>query len=348
MRSLLRRNRTTIGLDIGSGSIKVAVIDHSGPEPEVTRLGQAALRADAIVEGEILDSQLVADTVRGLLSELALASRQVVTSVGGRDLIVKKLQLDRMQPEDVREVIRWEAEQHVPFDMENVELDFQILNPLGDGLQMDVLLVAAKRELVEQRLALLNDAQLKAAIIDVDAFALHNAFGYNYPEAMTSSVVLVNVGHEISTVNVLQDGVPVLTRDLTFGSRRLREELRRMHDLSDEEADAVVHGRSERQRDFVSLLAEACEELAVGVERAVAFLSIGSPERLPGRAYLCGGGVRIPGLVGTVADRLRVRTEIANPFERLRLRAAAAQHFPLEGLAPMMMLAVGLALRSSS
>jgi type IV pilus assembly protein PilM len=348
MLSLLRRNRTTVGLDIGSGSIKVAVVDHGGEQPELIHLGQTSLISDAIVEGEIMDPQLVAETVRALIEEMGIDPKRVVTSVGGRDLIVKKIQMDRMKAEDAREVIRWEAEQYVPFDMENVELDFQILDPEGDGLQMEVLLVAAKRELIEQKVALLRDAKLDAAIVDVDAFALHNAFEFNYPEAMNGTVALVNIGHETSTVNVLTDGVPVLTRDIAFGSRHLREDLRRMHGLTAEEADLVVQGRSNRQAEFGSLLTEGCEELAVGIERAVAFLSLGSGDAGLSRIFLCGGAVRIPGLVSTVADRLRVRTEIANPLERLQVRPGAGARLQLDEVAPMMMLPVGLALRAAA
>jgi type IV pilus assembly protein PilM len=134
-----------------------------------------------------MDYGLVADTVRGLFQESGLKGVDVVTAVGGHDVIIKKIQMDRMKESDAREVIRWEAEQHVPFDIKSVELDFQILNPHGDGLQMEVLLVAAKRELVDNKVALLQDAGVTPRVIDVDAFALHNAFEHNYPITGTGS-----------------------------------------------------------------------------------------------------------------------------------------------------------------
>ncbi|HEU0015830.1 MAG TPA: type IV pilus assembly protein PilM, partial [Longimicrobium sp.] len=183
MVSLLRRNRSTVGLDIGSGFVKIAVVDHSGPEPELTHVSHTPLIADAIVEGEVMDPQIVVETVRSLLESAAIKPKRLVASVGGRDVMVKKIQMDRMKEADAREVIRWEAEQYVPFDMENVQLDFQVLDPLDDGLQMNVLLVAAKREVVDQKVSLLRDAGLVPAVVDVDSFALHNAFEYNYPEA---------------------------------------------------------------------------------------------------------------------------------------------------------------------
>jgi type IV pilus assembly protein PilM len=257
--------------------------------------------------------------------------------------------MDRMKESDAREVIRWEAEQHVPFDMENVQLDFQVLDPLDSGLQMNVLLVAAKREVVDQKVSLLRDAGLAPQVVDVDSFALHNAFEYNYPDAMSGIVALVNVGHEISTVNVLQDGTLVLTRDVPFGSRRLREDLRRLHGLSTEEAEAVLQGQSERVREFRDLISEGCEELAIGVERAVAFLSLSDSGGAGlGRVYLSGGGARIPGLQDVVAARIRARTEVASPLNRLRIRPGVATLFPVDEIAPMLMLSVGLALRTAA
>jgi type IV pilus assembly protein PilM len=347
MVSFLRRDKTTVGLDIGSGFVKVAVVDHSGPQPELVHVSQSPLLSDAIVEGEIMDPQIVSETLRSLLTSAGLKPKRLVASVGGRDVMVKKIQMDRMKETDAREVIRWEAEQYVPFDMENVQLDFQILDPLDDGLQMNVLLVAAKRDVVDQKVGLLRDAGLSPAVIDVDSFALHNAFEYNYPDAMTGVVVLVNAGHEISTVNVLQDGSLVLTRDVPFGSRRLREDLRRMHGLTVEEADAVLQGRSARAGEFQELLRQGAEDLAVGVERAVAFLG-GDGVSSPGRVYVSGGSARIPGLVDVVAERLRARTEVATPLQRLRARPGVTSLIQVDEVAPMLMLAVGLALRPAA
>jgi type IV pilus assembly protein PilM len=348
MISLLRRGKSSVGLDIGSGFVKVVEIDHSGAEPLVSRVAHAPLMADAIVDGEVMDPHLVADTVRSLLASLDLKPRALVTGVGGRDVIIKRIQMDRMAESDAREVIRWEAEQYVPFDMENVQLDFEILDPMGTGLQMNVLLVAAKREVVDHKVNLLRDAGLQPSVVDVDAFALHNAFEYNYPEAMQGTVALVNVGHEITNVNVLQDGSPVLTREIPFGSRRLREDLRRMHNLSPEDADAVVEGRSGRSQEFRKVLDEGSSELAVGIERAVAFLSINDAEGRVGRIYLCGGASGVPGLKEIVAEHLAIPVQLANPLQRLQVKPEVASRFPVEELAPMLMLAVGLALRSSN
>jgi type IV pilus assembly protein PilM len=296
-----------------------------------------------------MDPPLVAETIRAVIESLGVTPKQVVTAVGGRDIMIKKIQMDRMATEDAREVIRWEAEQYVPFDMSSVQLDFQVLDPDDDGLQMNVLLVAAKRELVDQRVMLLQDAGLSPAIVDVDAFALHNAFGHNYPDAGRGVVALVNVGHEISTILLQQDGVPVLNRDVPFGTRHVREELRRMHSLGAEEADAVLQGLSDKLPDCVPLLTERGEELAMAIERAVAFMTVdGFEGGGVGTIYLSGGGARMPKLVDVIANRLHSRVEIANPLQRLRVNSEASMQVPAEDLAPMLMLPIGLALRTAA
>src|SRR5437867_2023287 len=191
--------KTSVGLDIGSGIIKLVVIDHGGSEPELVKVATTEVAADAIVEGEVMDPGIVAEAIRGLFSAAGVKHKSVVTAVGGRDVIVKKIQMDRMKEADAREVIRWEAEQHVPFDMANVELDSQILDPDAEGPQMSVLLVAAKRELVESRMGLLGEAGLEPSIIDVDVFAIQDVFALYHPDAMLAVVTLGIFGDELPT-----------------------------------------------------------------------------------------------------------------------------------------------------
>src|SRR6266851_624907 len=220
---LLGGKKTSVGLDIGSGIIKLVVIDHSGSEPELVKVATTEVAADAIVEGEVMDPGLVSESIRGLFSAAGVKQRSVVTAVGGRDVIVKKL-------------------------------------------QMDVLLVAAKRELVDSRTLLLGEAGLEPAIIDVDAFAIHNAFELNHPDAMQGVVGLVNIGHEITNVNILEDGVPVLTRDLSVGTRRFREDLQREKGLSAEDSERVIQGQAQ-SGDLAQYVDARGESSAGGVER---------------------------------------------------------------------------------
>jgi type IV pilus assembly protein PilM len=344
--ALFRRKRSSVGLDIGSGFVKVVEMDHSGDRPEVTRVAVRPLLPDAIVEGEVMDAGLVSETLRNLFQDIGLKGREVVTAVGGHDVIIKPIKMDRMREPDAREVIRWEAEQHVHFDINSVELDFQILDPDAEGLQMDVLLVAAKRELVENRVSLLRDAGVTPVLIDIEAFALHNAFERNYPDAMRGIVALVNLGHETTNVNILEEGVPVLTRHIAFGSRKLREELQRERGMTSEQAEDVIQGK-QSYPDLQRALDASAEEVAMGIERASAFLMTRQSGAGLGQIFLSGGGSRIPGMAETLAARIGVETRIVNPFERVSIRPGADEGLSLAESAPMLLLPLGLALREA-
>ncbi|MDH3455782.1 MAG: pilus assembly protein PilM, partial [Gemmatimonadota bacterium] len=246
------------------------------------------------------------------------------------------------------EVVRWEAQQHVPFDIEGVELDFQILDPDAQGLQMEVLLVAAKRDLVEDKVQLLSQAGLAPAVVDVDAFALHNAFEVNYPDAMRGGVALLNLGHEVTNVNILLNGVPLLTRDLAVGTRKFREDLQRERGMSPEDADALLQGY-ELTSDLEPYVKNRGEEVAVGLERASAFLQtgggdVGSVERV----YCCGGGARIPGLMDSLSQRLRMPVQIATPLQRMQAQDGVFDTINPDEVGPLLMLATGLALRRAA
>ncbi len=341
---LFGRKRNVIGLDIGSGFVKVVEVDHSGDQPEVVRVAMRPLLPDAIVEGEIMDYGLVSDAVQNVFQDLGMKGAEVVTAVGGHDVIIKKIQMERVKESDARDMIRWEAEQHVPFDIKSVELDFQILDPNGDGRQMEVLLVAAKRELIDNKVGLLQDAGVEPVVIDVDAFALHNAFEFNYPDDQDGIVALVNIGHETTNVSVLERGVPILTRDIPFGSRKIREDLQRERGLTAEQAEDVVQAR-ESATDLASFVQASADEVAIGIERASAFLMTREDGNSVGRIFLSGGGARIPGMSQMLSTRMNVQTEVVNPFERVPVRPNAAD-FPIDEAAPMLLLPLGLGLRA--
>lgn len=360
---LFGRSSQTVGLDIGSGLVKAVVVEHGGGAPEVVRAAVTALADDAIVEGEVMDSGPVAEAVRETLAavgaEAPSKARRVAVAVGGRDVIVKRIRAARATGAEARALLRWEAEQHVPFEMDGVALDFHVLDPEGASAEMTVLLAAAKRELVDAKLRLLDDAGVRVHVVDVEAFALHNAFeaacaavaarpvgeGGEATPGGAGLVALANVGHEATTVNVLEDGVPVLTRDLAVGVRRVREDLQRELAISAAAADALLRG--ERQSpQLAPVVARHAEELADGVERAAAQLESIAPDAGPLRAlFLCGGGARVPGLAAAAAARLRVRVEQADPFAGVAVREGALDGLDAGSLAPMLMLPLGLALR---
>jgi type IV pilus assembly protein PilM len=208
-----------------------------------------------------------------------------------------------------------------------------------------VLLVAAKRELVENKLRILTDAGLTPSLVDVDAFALHSAFELSHPDAMSGIVGLVNIGHEVTNINVLDEGVPILTRDLTVGTRRFREDLQRERGLGADEADQLLQGY-DRSPHLDAVIESRGEEIAVGVERAIAFMQQSNRTTAElQKVYTCGGGARVAGLTEMLAGRLRVMTEVANPLTNLKVRDGALESLVTDQVAPLLMLPIGLALR---
>ncbi len=340
--ALFGRRKTTVGLDIGSGLIKIAVIDHGKGAPELVRVAITKLQPDAIVEGEVMDPGIVSDAIRAALDSANVKSKNIVTAVGGRDVIIKKIQTERVKEKQARELMRWEAEQHVP-DVESVELDFQILDGARTSEEMNVLLVAAKRDLVDAKIRILADAGVTPTIVDVDAFALHNAFEVNYPDAMKGFVGLVNIGNEITNVNIMDNGVPILTRDLPIGTRRFSEDLQRQHGMAARDAESLIRGY-DRHLQLDAVLNARVEEIAVGVERAAGFIASSRNTQLRA-VYICGGGSRTPGLAQTLAERLRITVEHANPLARLNIRDGAFDTLTTDEVAPLLMLPIGLALR---
>ena len=338
-------SKSTVALDVGSGLIKLVQIDHSKDEPVLSRVAITPVLADAIVEGEIMDPGVVSDAIRGLFKTAGIKTKKAVVAVGGRDVIVKKIKVDRMKEAEAMEVVRWEAQQHVPFDIEAVELDFQILDPDSEGLQMDVLLVAAKKDLVEDKVGLLAQAGLEPGVVDIDSFALHNAFELNYPDAMTGIAALLNIGNEVTNVNLLEDGVPLLNRDLSVGTRMFREDLQRERGMSAEDADQLLQGY-ELTPDLEPCVQNRGEEIAVGLERAGAFLQ--SASRDGGsiqRVYCCGGGARIPGLSDVIGRRLSLPVQVASSLQRLQVKDGVFDTINADEVGPILMLATGLALR---
>src|SRR3954470_6457741 len=329
------RKKTTVGLDIGSGLVKVAVIDHSRKEPELVRAAIAPLPDDAIVEGEVMDPGLVAEAIKTACAAAGLTQpKNVVIAVGGRDVIVKKIQIERVKEQQVRELLRWEAEQHVPFDVESVELDHQTLDPDGTGPQMDVLLVAAKRELIQAKQRVLEEAGLSAVIVDVESFALHNSFEVNHPDAMSGIVGLLNIGHDVTNINVLEQGVPILSRDVAVGTRRLREDMMREQGLSAEDADKLLQG-FDRSPHLDAVNETRGEEIAVGVERAMAFLQQSNRGAELRQVFTCGGGARIPGLNDMLGGRLRIAVQQANSLANLAVRDGALESLVTDEVSPL-------------
>jgi len=344
-KAFLKMETGLVGLDIGSRSIKAVEASRKGGRLTVARYGAASLPPDAIVDGEIMDREVVVECIQDLLRETGMRSRHVASAVSGRSVIVKRITLDSMTTEQASEVIYWEAEQHITYGIDEVSLDFQILGETGQG-KMDVLLVAAKKETVEMHTSLLRDAGLVPVIVDVDSLAVQNAFEANYETDKSQKVLLLNVGASVTNVSLLTGGAPLFTRDLSVAGNAFADEIQRMLSVDRDEAEKIARSTREEDRERIGpILDTVGQDLLLGVERSLSYLRGVSGSAEISRALLSGGGALLPGLHGYVANRLGVPVEVADPFRSLDFDEALFREGEREEVGPSLMVAVGLALR---
>ena len=344
---LFGRKQALVGLDIGSHTIKAVELEgESSKNYKLIRWGISAPLAEAIVDGEIMDRQLVTDAISNLLESRGIKSRNVVAAVSGRAVIVKKITMNRLSAEDAQQAVYWEAEQHVPYDINDVSLDFEILGPAPqDPKQMQVLLVAAKKDMVMSFSDLMREAGLQPIIVDVDSFAAQNALQANYDFSPDEVVAILNVGSEITNINIIQAGVPYFTKDLQVGGNSFIEAAQRKFNLSQSEAAAAVRGESGGNLEMASVIEQVSESIATALERAQVFLRTANEAGALSRIMLCGGASMTPGLPEFLNRRFGVPADIANPLSRIGYDPGLFAGQDVMKVAPSLTVGIGLALR---
>jgi len=344
---LFGKKQSLVGLDIGSHTIKAVELEgQANKSYRLTNWGISAPLAEAIVDGEIMDRQMVTDAISNLLESRGIKSRSVVAAVSGRAVIVKKITMNKLSAEDAQQAVYWEAEQHVPYDINDVSLDFEILGPApSDPKQMQVLLVAAKRDMVMSFSDLIREAGLNPLIVDVDSFAAQNALANNYEFTPEEVVAILNIGSEITNINITQGGVPYFTKDLQVGGNTFIEAAQRKFNLSQSEASAAVRGESGVGLEMAPVIEQSCEGLATALERAQAYLRTAGEAGSISRIMLCGGAALTPGLVDYLNRRFSVPTEIANPLARIHYDPALFGGQDVMKVAPLLTVGIGLGLR---
>ncbi len=341
------RKQSLVGLDIGSHTIKAVELESQPNRTHrLTHWGLSAPLAEAIVDGEIMDRQLVVDAIGNLLESREIKSKSVVAAVSGRAVIVKKITMNRLSADDAQQAVYWEAEQHVPYDINDVSLDFEILGPApNDPKQMQVLLVAAKKDMVMAFGDLIREAGLDPVVVDVDSFAVQNALDANYDFRPDEVVAILNIGAEITNINIVQAGVPYFTKDLQLGGHTLIEAAQRRFNLSQAEAAAAMRGESTGSLELTPVIEQACEGLATALERAQAYLRTAGEAGSVSRIMVCGGASLTPGLPEFLNRRFGVPAEIANPLSRVSYDPAVFAGQDVHKVAPLLTVGIGLALR---
>jgi type IV pilus assembly protein PilM len=365
----LSKKSSTVGLDIGSSLIKIVEIDYSGGSPKIVNFGCTRLLPEAIVEGEIMDRGLVIDGIRECVEQSGITTDNVVSAVSGRAVIVKKVVMDKMTPEDAQEAIFWEAEQHVPFDIDDVCLDFQILNDDIGANQMEVLLVAAKKDMVTVHASLIRDAGLSPTIIDVDSFAVQNCFeasrnaaGFGdldgdedfddrHSGGSRKAIGLINIGSDVTNINIIQGDSPQFTRDISVGTDQFVESLQKELGLDYESAQNVIHGDiGELDGSKIKeIIKKRSDDLSLGIERSLSFLKAAGDADTIDEVALSGGGAHIPYLKEILSERHGMEFSIHNPLDGVEWDEGVFGEYEedLDSLAPLLTVGIGLALRKA-
>lgn len=347
----LGRSRNVVGLDIGASSVKAVQLKRGHGTNELIRLGIAPLHPETIVDGVIMDSGTVISAIQQIFTENQIKTKDVVVAVSGHSVIVKKVRITKMKPEELEEAIPFEAEQYVPYAIEDVNLDFQVLENSDPGAaDMDVLLVAVKKDIINDYLSIISTAGLNAVVVDVDAFALENAFELAYELDREQVVGLVNLGGAVMNINILQGGFSEFTRDSPLGGNRYTESIQKMLGLSYEQAETLklsgkVEGRTFQDAQPAIDMVNA--EVAGEIRRSFDFFRSSSHSDTIHRVILSGGCARLPGLVEYLSENLEISFELANPLRKIKADPSKFAPEELERIAPQLAVSVGLALRQA-
>jgi len=346
---LFGRAKDLVGLDIGSHSIKLVELRQKGKSYELISFGIQPLPPEAIVEGAIMDSSAVAEAIDTLFVNNNVKKTDVATSVSGGSVIVKKISLPAMSEDELAESIRWEAEQYIPFPIDEVNLDHKtIRGSAAEGGMMDIILVAVKKDMIGYYANVITQAGKRPMVVDVDAFAIQNAFELNYKGDVGAQeiVALINIGASLINMNIIQGEISLFTRDISTGGNLYTETIQRELNLSRDHAENLKRGvavEGVEPSAATSIIQGVTEDLAVDVQRTFDFFKATSTEERIDKIFLSGGSARIAGLQQYMQEKFGASTELINPFKEIKLTNIDADY--LQEVAPIATVSVGLALR---
>jgi len=337
-----------VGLDIGSRTIKAAEIVITNRGHRLKKFGVIDIEADVIQEGEIKDPEAVAVSIRKLFKEAKLKEKNVATSIGGYSVIVKKINVQSMPEDQLQETIHFEAEQYIPFDINDVNLDFQILEQSENNPnQMSVLLIAAKQEMINSYVDLIQMAGLHPSIIDVDAFSLQNIFELNYG-TNTGNVALIDIGASKTSLNVRRGASSEFIRDIPFGCNQINQQIISHLDCSFEESEKLKFGKDPDKisaEDLKGIVTAVIGDWCTEIRRALDFFYSNYPDDQLNKIFLSGGGANIKEFHQLLADEASTEVETVDPFKNLQVNHGQLSTSYLEQIAPQAAICLGLAIR---
>ena len=303
-------SKSIVGLDIGSSSIKAVELKKVKGEIQVAHLGVERLGSDIVVDSMIVDSGSVSSAISKLFSDRKFGSKLVATAVSGHSVIVKKISMQTVPENEVPDLLQTEAAQYIPFDMNDVNIDYQVLTEDPNEPQMDVLLAAVKKDKILNYTNVLSLAGKIPEVVDIDAFALQNCYEYNYEPSPTSTVALLNLGASVMNINIVKGSTPLFTRDVSVGGNQYTDSLQKELDLSFDDAEALKMGESVGKVSpdaKLPILKQVTEIIVLEIQKTFDFFRATAAGQHIEKIYLAGGSSAVPGLT----EALRQESELA-------------------------------------
>lgn len=344
----MAKSKLALGLDIGSSSVKLVHLKERKGGYALQAWGSAPLVPEAIVDGALMNSAAIVQAIQELLGQHKVKQKEAAIGVRGHSVIIKKISLPRMTQEELDESIQWEAEQYIPFDISDVNLDFQILGEVENNpSQMSVFLVAAKKEMVNDYINLATLVGLNPCIIDVEAFALQNIFEANY-DIQGENVALIDIGASKTSLNILKDNSSVFMRDVALGCIQINQKIMSMLDCSYDQAELIKFGEPSKKLsadELKQIISAVVTDWCTEIRRALDFFYTNYPNDPIKRIILSGGGANIAEFRQLLASESAAKVETLNPFNGIVVDEKSFDPENLRQIGPQAAIAMGLALR---
>ena len=341
--------KSMVGVDIGSSSVKTVELQGKNNDYQLVSLGYEALPPDSIVDGQIMELNSVSNAIGSIFSEHKIKTTKVAAGVNGHSVIVKNIVLPQMTDDELQESFAWHAEEHIPFDISDVNLDYHVTGTSADAIH--VLMAACKRDKIANVKQAIQLAGKQPAIIDVDAFALQNCYELNYEPQAGQVVALLNIGASTTNINILNGARSVFTRDATFGGNQYTSLLQKELGLTFDQAERVKRGmpmpEGSEHRDIEPILDTVSDILALEIQKTMDFYraTVEDGESAVQKILVSGGGSKLKGLVEFLARRFEIPAEVFDPFRKIRVDSRGFDPEYMREIVPEMAIAVGLALR---
>ena len=346
---LFSKSKNILGLDIGSSAIKLLELRETKTGYQLVNFGVEPLPPETIVDSTIMNAPAVVSAIRKLISAHQVKTKNVCTSVSGHSVIIRKITLPLMTEEEIEGNIQWEAEQYIPFDINEVNIDYQRLESESEDQEsLDVLLVAVKKDMVNDYTAVINEAGLSPLIMDIDAFCIQNMFEMNHEPQKGKVNALVNIGSAVININIIRNGNSVFTRDMSIGGNHFTEELQKQLNVSFDEAEKLklnAGSGSDREGEIREVIDSISSSIALEIQRSLDFFTATSSVGHISKVYIVGGAAMTPGLKEIIENQIGIPVEPINPFNNIEINPKNFQLDYINDVSPLAGVAIGLALR---